>query len=150
MITLFQQNIAEVKVSYSHKVKPSSRAKVIGSKTVYEYVYPLWPDIEYKERFAILLLNRGNKILGISWISMGGVSGTVVDAKLIFQTALKANASSIILMHNHPSGQLEISDADKRITRKLRDGAELLDISVLDHVILTSEGYHSMADEGEM
>ncbi|RIJ46378.1 DNA repair protein [Maribellus luteus] len=150
MTTLFQQNIAEVSVTYSHSVKPSNQLRVTGSKSVYEYVYPLWPDVEYRERFAVLLLSRGLKILGLSWISTGGVSGTVVDAKLIFQVALKANASSIILLHNHPSGELRTSDADRRITTKLKDGAKLLDMDVPDHIILTSESYYSMADEGEM
>ncbi|MBN2660425.1 MAG: JAB domain-containing protein [Tannerellaceae bacterium] len=123
----------------------------MGSKSVYEYVYPLWlDDIEYRERFGILLLSRSMKVLGLAWVSMGGVSGTVVDAKLIFQTALKANASAIILLHNHPSGQLLTSEADRRVTRKIQDGAKLLDIDVPDHIILTSESYYSMADEGMM
>lgn len=149
-MTLFQQNIAEVSITYSHKVKPSNQVRVTGSKTVYDYVYPLWPDIEYRERFGILLLSRALKILGLSWISTGGISGTVVDAKLIFQTALKANSSAIILLHNHPSGQLLASSADSRITRKIKDGAKLLDLDVPDHIILTSESYYSMADEGMM
>ena len=149
-MTLFQQNIAEVSITYSHKVKPSNQVRVTGSKSVYDYVYPLWPDIEYKERFGILLLSRGMKVLGLAWISTGGVSGTVVDAKLIFQTALKANASAIILLHNHPSGQLLTSEADRRITRKIKEGGKWLDIDVPDHIILTSESYKSMADEGVM
>ena len=110
----------------------------------------MWPDIDYKERFAVLLLSRSNKVLGLSWISQGGISGTIVDVRLIFQAVLKANASSIILLHNHPSGQLEASEADLRITRKIKSGADVLDISVLDHLIITSEKFVSMADEGLM
>lgn len=147
-MNLFEQNIAEIKISYSHKVKPSNQVRVTGSRSVYEYVYPLWSDLEYRESFGILLLTRGLRILGLSWISLGGVAGTVVDAKIIFQTALKSNACSIILLHNHPSGQLQASDADLKITRKIKEGAKLLDIDVPDHIILTSESYYSMADEG--
>ncbi|QIA07124.1 JAB domain-containing protein [Draconibacterium halophilum] len=149
-MTLFQQNIAEVTIKYSHKIKPSDQVRITGSKSVYDFVCPLWPDLEYRERFAVLLLSRSLKVLGLSWISTGGVSGTVVDAKLIFQVSLKSNASSIILLHNHPSGELRTSEADRRITRKIKDGAKLLDIDVLEHIILTSETYYSMADEGEL
>lgn len=149
-MNLFEQHIAEIKISYSHKVKPSNQIRITGSRAVYDYVYPLWPDLEYRERFAVLLLSRGLKILGLSWISTGGVSGTVVDAKLIFQVALKANASSVILLHNHPSGELRTSDADRLITRKIKDGAKLLDIDIPDHIIITSESYYSMADEGQL
>ena len=147
---LFSQQIAEIKISYSHRIKPSNQLKITGSRSVYDYVLPLWPDIEYRESFAILLLSRSLKILGLSWISLGGVAGTVVDPKLIFQTALKANASSIILLHNHPSGALFPSDADRRVTEKVKSGGKFLDIEVPDHVILTSEYYFSFADDGSM
>ena len=149
-MTLFQQQIAEIKISYSHIVKPSNQVKITSSKDVYNYVLPLWPDIDYRESFAVLLLSRSMKILGLSWISLGGVSGTVVDSKIIFQAALLANASSIILIHVHPSGNLNPSDADLKITTKIKEGGKLLDIDVPDHLILTSESYLSMADEGYM
>ena len=149
-MNLFNQEIAEVKISYSHKVKPSNQIKVITSDTAYKQVVNIWPDIDYRESFAVLLLSRANKILGLSWISLGGVSGTVVDAKIIFQIALKTLASSLLILHNHPSGQLIPSQADLNITKKIKDGGKLLDIDVLDHLIITSEGYYSMADEGVM
>ena len=149
-MNLFNQQIAEVKISYSHKVKPSNQIKVITSDTAYKQVVNIWPDIDYRESFAVLLLSRANKILGLSWISLGGVSGTVVDAKIIFQIALKTLASSLLILHNHPSGQLIPSQADLNITKKIKDGGKLLDIDVLDHLIITSEGYYSMADEGVM
>ena len=149
-VNLFQQQIAEIKISYSHIVKPSNQVKVTSSQAVYNYVLPLWPDIDYRESFAILLLSRSMKILGLSWISHGGVSGTVVDPKLIFQAALKANASAIILIHVHPSGNVNPSDADLKITTKIKEGGKLLDIDVPDHLIITSEKYLSMADEGYM
>lgn len=149
-MTLFDQQIAEVTIHYSHKVKPSQQVKATCSKEVYEYVYPMWSDIDYRESFAVLLLSRAMKILGLVWISLGGISGTVVDSKLIFQTALKANASSVILLHNHPSGQLRPSNADRQITNKIKEGGKYLDITVPDHIILTSESYYSMADSGDM
>lgn len=104
--------------------------------------------INHHEIFSILLLSRANKCIGFAKISEGGITATVVDQRLIFQVALKTNAVGIILCHNHPSGNLRPSDADITLTRKIREGAKLLDIQVLDHVILTSEGYYSFADEG--
>ncbi|QCR24634.1 hypothetical protein C1N53_21265 [Pontibacter sp. SGAir0037] len=95
-----------------------------------------------------MLLNRANRVLGIYETSTGGVAGTVADPKLIFVTALKACSSSILLCHNHPSGNLTPSAADLQLTKKMKQGGELLDIVVLDHIILTSEGYYSMADKG--
>jgi DNA repair protein RadC len=97
------------------------------------------------------MLNKANKVLGYSKISSGGISGTLVDPKLIFQTALKANASSIILAHNHPSGNKQPSDADTRITKKCTGAGTLLDITVLDHLIITPDDlYYSYADEGTL
>lgn len=145
---LFNQSIAEVQVSYSHKVKAANRLKITCSNDTYKFVSPNWPDIEYRESFAVLLLNRGMQVLGITWISKGGVSGTVVDAKIIFQSALRANCTTLILIHNHPSGTLNPSTPDINITNKIKDGAKLLDMSVVDHIILSSEGYYSFADEG--
>ena len=103
-----------------------------------------------QEQFKILLLNRANKVLGIYEVSTGGMSGTVADPKLIFATALKACASSIILSHNHPSGNLKPSNADLQLTQKVKEGGKLLDIEVYDHIILTTEGYYSFADEGQL
>ncbi len=104
--------------------------------------------MELREEFKILLLNRANKVLGLVNISTGGVSGTVSDPKIIFASALKANASGIILAHNHPSGNLKPSEADLNLTNKVKKAGQLLEIAVLDHIILTSEQYFSMADEG--
>ena len=100
-----------------------------------------------QEQVEIVLLNRANKVLGISEVSTGGFSGTVADPKVIFSIALKACASSIIL-HNHPSGNLKPSQADLNLTKKIKNGGELLDIAVLDHIILTADSYFSFADEG--
>ncbi|MDZ7650383.1 MAG: JAB domain-containing protein [Cytophagales bacterium] len=95
-----------------------------------------------------MLTNRANKVLGIFELSTGGVSGTVADPKLIFAAALKGAASGMILAHNHPSGNLQPSQADLDLTKKIREAGKLLEIQLLDHVIVTSEGYYSFADEG--
>ena len=144
----FSSLIAEVQISYSHKVKTSDQIKVTTSADCYKHVLPLWKDIDYRESFAILLLSRANKILGLRWISTGGTSSTIADLKLIFQAALKGNATSIIAIHNHPSGQLSASEPDKNLTRKIKDVGTMLDITLMDHVIISSDGYYSMADEG--
>ncbi len=104
--------------------------------------------IEFVEQFKIILLNRANKVLGIYEVSTGGVSGTVADPKLIFAAAIKTCSSGIILAHSHPSGNLQPSQADIALTRKIKEGGRLLEIPVLDHIIVTSEGYYSFADEG--
>ncbi len=96
----------------------------------------------------MLLLNRYNRILGIFEASSGGVAGTVVDPKIIFVAALKANACSIINSHNHPSGNLQPSGADQDITQKIKLAGQFLDIKLFDHIIISSEGYYSFADEG--
>ena len=143
-----QNLIAEIKISYSHKVKPSEQVKVITSGDAYNYVLPMWCDIDYRESFAVLLLSRSMKVLGLSWVSLGGVSGTAVDPKIIFQAALKANASAVILLHNHPSGILLPSECDRKLTTKIKNGGTFLDVTVTDHLIITSEAYYSFADEG--
>ena len=106
--------------------------------------------IELKEEFCILLLSRANKVKGYYKVSEGGVSGTVVDPKIIFSVALKCSACAIVLAHNHPSGNTTPSMQDLELTKKLVAGGKLLEISVLDHLILTTEEYYSFADEGVM
>ena len=147
-IALFQ--VAEITVSYQPKFKASERPTVSSSKDVYNFFSHNWDNtrIEMIEQFKIMLLNRANKILGIFTVSTGGVAGTVADPKVIFAAALKGNASSIILAHNHPSGNLKPSEADRQLTNKLSQAGKLLDISVLDHLIITAEEYFSFADEG--
>ena len=140
-------NISEIKISYIPKFKNKDLPKIDSSLTASKLVKQNWDDIDYYESFAILLLNRANKVLGMRTISTGGISGTVVDPKLIFQAALKANASGIILVHNHPSGNIQASEADKKITNKIISGGKFLDITVLDHLIITSDSYLSFADK---
>ncbi len=142
--------VAEVKLSYRNRVKPSERPQVTSSSDSYRVLKESWDTgkLEFVEQFKVLLLNRANRVLGVYELSTGGVAGTVADPKLIFVAALKACASGIVLTHNHPSGNLKPSQADLQLTKKIKQGGELLDIAVLDHIILTSEGYYSLADEG--
>lgn len=145
------QQVAEIEITYKNAVRPSERAKIASSKDAFELLKSLWSDkIEYVEEFYMLLLNKANKVLGVTKISEGGTSGCLVDPKRIFQTALKSNASGIILSHNHPSGNLLPSEADRKITRKVKEAGLLLEISVLDHLILSTDGYYSFADEGAL
>jgi DNA repair protein RadC len=147
---LFLSSIAEVQITYSANIRPSDRTKIGGAKDAYEILRHIFTDIEHREFFYALLLNRGNEVLGYYEVSKGGISGTVVDVRLIMQAAIKANSSGILLGHNHPSGNLQASEADLRITRKIKQACSVLDISLLDHLILTNYSYMSMADEGIM
>lgn len=143
-------NAAEIQIVYKSQVKPSQRPKVNSSQSAYEILKRSWDEgkIELVEQFKVLFLNRANKVLGIFEVSTGGIAGTVVDPKLVFVAALKAGASGIILVHNHPSGNLSASQADITLTKKIREGSKLLEIQLLDHIIITSEKYMSFADEG--
>jgi DNA repair protein RadC len=143
--------ISEVKLTYQSKVKSSDRIKVNDSQDAFNVFYDHWDldTIEHIEEFKILLLNRANKILGLASLFKGGGSGTVIDQKVIFQYSLKANAHQIILAHNHPSGNLNPSSADQSITTKIKNGAELLNITLLDHLIISPDRcFYSFADEG--
>ena len=122
---------------------------VTCSQDAYQAIAPNLVDLLHEE-FWILLLNRANRIVRRERISIGGVAGTVVDAKMVFQKALQELASSIILVHNHPSGNLRPSQADIDLTKKLRDAGKVLDVQVLDHLIIAGGGYTSLADEGLM
>jgi DNA repair protein RadC len=121
------------------------RNSISCSRDIYDVMLPLLIDLKYEE-FWILLLNRANHIVGKVLVSKGGVSGTVVDSKLVFKPALEMLATGIILVHNHPSGNLKPSSADIDLTQKLFKGGKLLDITVHDHVIISNSGYYSFAD----
>jgi len=127
--------------------KVKEKPKINSSQDAYNCVYATMEDLQY-EVFKILLLNRNNRVTRIETISVGGVSGTVVDPKVIFKKALDEQASSIILSHNHPSGNLKPSQADIDITKKLIKAGKTLDINVLDHLIISDNGYFSFIDEG--
>lgn len=123
------------------------RDSIHDSRDIYDAMLPLMIDLKYEE-FWILMLNQAHQIIGRERISTGGVSGTVVDSKMIFKPAIEALATSIILVHNHPSGALKPSQADIELTRKLKAAGKVLDITVLDHVIVAHSGYYSFNDEG--
>ena len=123
------------------------RPAIRGSKDVFDLFHPIVADIPHEE-FWVLHLNRANKVIGRERTSMGGVSGTVVDVKLIMKSALSNLSSSIILCHNHPSGNDKPSENDKQITQKVKSACELLDVALLDHVIVAGNAYMSFADEG--
>ena len=120
---------------------------VKSSETVYRLFHPLMGDLEHEE-FWLLMLNRANRVLGRFKVSQGGLSGTVIDTRIILKKALDNLASSIIVCHNHPSGNKQPSDADVKITEKLKKAAEMLEIKLLDHVIIADKSYFSFADEG--
>jgi len=141
--------VAEVQLTYKTTVKASERPQVNTSQEVYRVLENNWnyEIIEFIEEFKIILLNRANRVLGIVPISVGGTAGTIADPKVIFVSALKCNAASIILAHNHPSGNLKASHADIELTKKLKNAGQFLDLPILDHIILTKDGFLSFADE---
>ena len=146
-----QNNISEVKLVYRTKVKASERIQIKCSKDVYDTFMENWDldTIEHIEEFKLMLLTRSNKVLGIASVSKGGISGTVTDVRIILQLAIKSNASGLIACHNHPSGNLDPSETDIKITKKIKESASIMDIQLLDHLILTPEdSYYSFADNG--
>jgi len=121
--------------------------KITSSKVAFEIMQPIIGELPHEE-FWILFLNNSNKVIHKAQISKGGITGTVVDSRIIFKTALEYNATSLILTHNHPSGKLFPSDADKEVTKKLKLAGQQLDVLVLDHIIITETGYYSFNDQG--
>ncbi|MBB6324508.1 DNA repair protein RadC [Algoriphagus iocasae] len=142
--------VAEIKLSYHPKVLASHWPKVKSSKDAYKILLENWEEgtINLFEEFKILLLNSGNKVKGIVPISQGGIAGTLVDPKIVFGVALKSACRSIILAHNHPSGNTNPSQVDIALTEKMVKVGKLLDLEVIDHIIVTSNGHYSFADEG--
>ena len=123
--------------------------KITSSKSVFELMQPVVGELQHEE-FWILYLNNSNKVIQKNQLSKGGITGTLVDVRLVLKNALQVGATSLILVHNHPSGTLEPSKADKQITNKLKTASASLDIKVLDHVIITEKAYFSFADENIM
>ena len=127
--------------------EPEKRVKITDSQTAFDVIYPHLGDLNHEE-FWVIFLNRANAVIGKQNISKGGVSGTVVDPKVVFKMAVQFPASGIILAHNHPSGNLKPSQADHQLTRKLKEAGKALDIPVLDHLIIGERDYFSFVDEG--
>jgi len=144
--------LAEIQISYSCDVPKDKRRKIRSSTDAYVIAKAVWnmDTIELQEEFKILLVNRAQEVIGVYFLSKGGITSTIVDPKLVFGIALKCSACGIVLVHNHPSGALRPSSVDLELTRKLKKGGKLLEISVLDHIILTKDGYYSFADEGHL
>ena len=142
--------IAEIKVSYNSVSTPE--VKITSVQKAAEILLSTWDNdtIELQEEFKVMFLNRANLVLGIYPLSKGTTSGTLVDVKLIFGVALKSNASGIIITHNHPSGNLKPSDADIELTKKIKKCSDFLDITLIDHIILTKNGYFSFSNEGKL
>ncbi len=144
--------VSEIDLIYKTKVKSSERPHITSSRFAFTLLKECWDPgkIEFLEQFKVLLLNQSNKVLGIYEASSGGITGTVVDIRLLFAAALKAGAVGLIIAHNHPSGSLQPSNPDRYITSKIAKAGELLDIKLLDHLIITEESYYSFADEGAL
>ncbi|MDV3837634.1 DNA repair protein [Elizabethkingia anophelis] len=142
--------IAEIELSYRYNIKPSLLPQILREEDAYEQFLLHWDydKLEFIEQFKIMLLNQNSRLLGVANISTGGLSGTIVDVRLIFAAALKCGAARIILCHNHPSGNLTPSLADEAITQRIKQGGEIMNILVDDHLIITSEGYFSFNKEG--
>jgi DNA repair protein RadC len=121
--------------------------KITSSKAVFQIMQPIIGELLHEE-FWVLYLNNSNKVIHKAQLSKGGMTGTVVDTRIVFKIALEYNAISLILTHNHPSGKMLASESDKEITRKLKLAGKQMDISVLDHIIITESSYYSFADEG--
>ncbi|WP_033959940.1 JAB domain-containing protein [Psychroserpens jangbogonensis] len=140
--------VSEIKVSYSNE--NPNKVKIDSSESVFELVMNHWDNnlIELQEEVKVVLLNRANIVIGIYDLSKGGITGCIVDIKLILSVALKAVTSHIVLVHNHPSGNLKPSEADKRITSRLNKACEIVEISLLDHLIISKDSFFSFKDEG--
>ncbi|MDT0650542.1 RadC family protein [Autumnicola edwardsiae] len=123
------------------------RKKITSSNSVFELMQPIIGELPHEE-FWIVYLNNSNKVLDQLQLSKGGITGTLVDVRITLKKALELGATAIILAHNHPSGNLNPSEADKQLTKKLKTASESLDIKVLDHIIVTEKSYFSFADEG--
>ena len=130
-----------------HAATVLEKKVVRTSRDIAEYLRALIKDFSY-EVFAVLFLNNSNKINHFEVLSKGGITGTVADPRIILKKALEVNSTSLVLCHNHPSGSLKPSRADEELTKKIREAAGYLDIAVLDHIIVSEEGYYSFADEG--
>jgi len=143
--------VSEIKISYRSRIKLSETPKIKSSATAAEVLFSNWnkDEIEVSESFKLLLLNNNNRVKGIFEVSKGGITYTLVDLRIIFGVILKSLSTAVILTHNHPSGTLLPSNPDKYLTSKIKRAAELFDIKILDHLILTPGGdYYSFADNG--
>lgn len=144
------KKVADIRIIYKPKIKHSELPEIFSTQEAHKLFIESWDigRIYLMEQFKAMYLNNNGRVLGIFEISSGGLTSTNADARLIFLGAIKCCATTIILAHNHPSGNLEPSDNDLIISRQLKEAGKLLDIKVYDHLIITPEGYTSMKKEG--
>ena len=143
--------VNEISIRYNGKMKIAQAPKINSSNHAFEVLYASWnlDCIGIQEQFKVMLLNNSNRVKGIYLLSSGGITATLVDIRILFAVVLKSLTTGIILCHNHPSGNLTPSSADKQLTQKIKQAGELLDVKLLDHIILTpDQTYFSFADEG--
>lgn len=130
-------------------LKPLERTIISDSRDIAEYLQPILKDHQH-EVFGVMFLNQANGVISFEIVSIGGITATVADPRIILKKALEVNAVSMILCHNHPSGSLQPSLADHNLTRRIKEAARTLDIGLLDHIIVSEYGYYSFADEGKL
>jgi DNA repair protein RadC len=141
---------SEVQLIYRSRIPTEKRVQVKTSQDAFKVFWEHWDKdtIEHHEEFKIMLLNNKNTVLGIADISMGGITATIVDPRIVFQYALKAHATALILAHSHPSSNPTPSESDVAITKKLIEAGKVMDIQVLDHLVICADGsFYSLADE---
>lgn len=140
--------ISEIEVSYNpHRI---ADYQISNSRDIYELVFSHWnwKEIEMLEEVKVIFLNKNNIVIGVYHLAKGGISACTVDIRIILAVALKSLSTSIILVHNHPSGNLQPSQSDKEITKNLKEACKMVQIALIDHLIITKESYYSFADEG--
>lgn len=143
--------VNEISIKYQGNFKISQAPKITSSVSAAELLFDTWnkDQIGLQECFKIMLLNNANKVKGLFEVSTGGITGTLVDLRIVFAVILKSLSCAVILAHNHPSGTLRPSEADKRLTEKIKKAAVLFDVKVLDHIIITCDGdFFSFSDQG--
>jgi len=141
----------KLRIVYSRNQQTKDRKKIQSSQDAYAVFKKIWSkQIEVREEMYVLFLNRKNNVLGYHILSIGGITGTVADLRLLFAVALKSLATSIIIAHNHPSGQLSPSGEDIELTKKIKETGDIMNITLLDHLIVTTDTYYSFSDEGDL
>ncbi|WP_268123913.1 JAB domain-containing protein [Roseivirga pacifica] len=147
-----KKQFEEVRLVYRNKTRAIDRPKIDCAESAYRILRANWDNEEISlfEEAKVLFLDNQLRLMSISTVSKGGMSGTVIDPRIVFAIALKRRSSTIILSHNHPSGYLKPSHADISLTRKFHEAGRLLEITLADHLIISEEGYYSMANEGHI
>lgn len=144
----FDYNTPELKAVAPEKDDTLEPMILKKSSEVADYLRKMWEGIEIYESFYALYLNRANKVIGWYKVSQGGITGTVADPRLVMKKAIETLATGLVISHNHPSGNIRPSRADEQLTQRLKEGANFFDITLLDHIIITTDGYYSFTDEG--